>query len=156
MRLSRDQILKADDLATEEVAVPEWPGDDGEPGTVLVRGLTGKERDSFEDSLYQQRGRQMVRNAANIRAKLVIRCVIGDDGEPLFGPEDIPVLGEKSGAALDRLWEVASRLSGMNEDDIEAMEGNSGAAPRGDSTSGLPQISGARSRNSSPGSRQRN
>ena len=47
MRLSRDDILKAADNEPEEVDVPEWGG------SVLVRGMTGRERDAFEVSLMQ-------------------------------------------------------------------------------------------------------
>ena len=63
MRLSRDDILKAEDLTTEEVDVPEWGG------TVLVRGLTGRERDEFEASVMVRYAGEMVQDLANIRAK---------------------------------------------------------------------------------------
>lgn len=155
MRLSRDQILKADDIETEEVTVPEWPGDDGEPGTVLVRGLTARERDAFEESMYVQHGKKIIRDTANIRAKLVIRCVVDDDGNPLFGVADIADLGEKSGAALDRLWDVASRLSRMSEEDIEELGKDSASGQTADSGSSSPVTSAARSRNSAGGSRRR-
>ena len=65
MRLSRDDILKAADTAPEEVDIPEWNG------TVLVRGMTGKERDAFELSLMQPgRGGRREVNPVNVRAKL--------------------------------------------------------------------------------------
>ena len=38
--LDKAAILTADDLGRREVAVPEWGG------TVLIRGLTGAERDA--------------------------------------------------------------------------------------------------------------
>ncbi|MFE3382837.1 hypothetical protein [Streptomyces anulatus] len=40
--LSAEQILDADDLAIEDVPVPEWGG------TVRVKGMSGTERDRFE------------------------------------------------------------------------------------------------------------
>jgi len=46
MTLNKEQILRADDLKTEEVDVPEWGG------SVRVRVLTGTERDAFESSIY--------------------------------------------------------------------------------------------------------
>ena len=62
MRLSREDILKAEDLPTEEVPVPEWGG------SVLVRGLTGRERDLFETSMMVRQGAQFIPDAKNIRA----------------------------------------------------------------------------------------
>ena len=141
--LSRDAILAAKSLRTEEVAVPEWGG------TVLVRELSGRERDEWEASLAVMRGKTMVPDVANIRAKLAARTIVGDDGEPVFTQQDVAALGELSAAALDRVFDVASRLSGLNPEDVEAMTGNSGAAPGGGSSSASPATSAAPSPNSS-------
>ena len=141
--LGRDAILAAKSLRTEEVKVPEWGG------TVLVRELSGRERDEWEASLAVQRGKTMVPDVANIRAKLAARTIVGDDGEPVFTQQDVAALGELSAAALDRVFDVASRLSGLNPEDVEAMTGNSGAAPGGGSSSASPAISAAPSPNSS-------
>jgi hypothetical protein len=121
--LTRDAILAAAALKTEDVPVPEWGG------SVLVRELRGRERDEWEASLAVQRGNQMVPDVANMRAKLVARCVVGEDHEPLFSQQDVAALGELSAAALDRVFEVASRLSGLNPADVEEMAKNSGTAP---------------------------
>lgn len=121
--LTRDAILAADDRPSEEVAVPEWGG------TVMVRGLDGQGRDEFEASTYVTRGSVAVRDTANIRAKLAARCVIGEDGQPLFTQQDVAALGAKSGAALDRVWEAASRLSGIGQQDAEELEGKSPGPP---------------------------
>jgi hypothetical protein len=116
LHLSRDDILKAQDCRTQEVDVPEWGG------TVLVRGMTGRERDQFETSMLERgRGGRMVPNTANTRAKVVARCVVGEDGTRLFTDADIAALGEKSGAAIDRVFEVAARLSGLSDEDREGM-----------------------------------
>ena len=141
--LSRDAILAAKSLRTEEVKVPEWGG------TVLVRELSGRERDEWEASLTVMRGKQMVPDVANIRAKLAARTIVGDDGEPVFTQQDVAALGELSAAALDRVFDVASRLSGLNPEDVEAMTKNSGAAPGGGSSSASPATSAAPSPNSS-------
>ena len=108
-------ILKADNLRTEEVSVPEWGG------VVLVRELSGRARDEWEASLAVMRGKAMVPDVANLRAKLVARSVVGDDGEPVFTQNDVHALGELSAAALDRVFEVASRLSGLGEKDLEEL-----------------------------------
>lgn len=127
--LTRDAILKATHLKTEEVDVPEWGG------LVLVRELNGQQRDEWEASLAVQRGKQMVPDVANMRAKLVARSVVGEDGEPVFSQQDVSALGELSAAALDRVFEVASRLSGLNPADIEEMGKASGTGPADGSSS---------------------
>jgi hypothetical protein len=121
--LGRDAILKAAALKTEDVPVPEWGG------SVLVRELRGRERDEWEASLAVQRGRQMVPDVANMRAKLVARCIVDGDLEPVFSQQDVNALGELSAAALDRVFEVASKLSGLNPDAVEEMAKNSATAP---------------------------
>jgi hypothetical protein len=116
MRLSKDDILKAADNTPEEVDVPEWGG------TVLVRGMTGKERDAFEVSLMTPgRGGRREVNPVNVRAKVVARCVVDDDGNRLFTDADAAELGDRSAAAVDRVYAVAARLSGMAEGDQEQM-----------------------------------
>jgi len=121
--LDRDAILKASALKTEDVPVPEWGG------SVLVRELRGRERDEWEASLTVQRGGQMVPDTANMRAKLAARTIVGEDGEPLFTQQDVAALGELSAGALDRVFDVAARLSGLNQNALEELAKNSDPAP---------------------------
>jgi hypothetical protein len=149
-RLTREAILKADDLPTEVVTVSEWGGE------VLVRGLNGTQRDEFEASTITMRGpmgkQQAVPDTANIRAKLVARCIIDEDGEPMFTQSDVHALGQKSSAALDRIFEVASRLSGISKDDLEELGKDSPNGLNGGSTSSSPGNLGVLAPNSSSGS----
>ena len=136
MRLSRDDILKAADNEPEEVDVPEWGG------SVLVRGMTGRERDAFEVSLMQPgRGGRKVMDPANVRAKLVARCVVDDDGGRLFTDADVAELGGKSAAAVDRVYAVAARLSGMGADDQEELTRDFALADGAGSSSTSPAAS---------------
>src|SRR5690554_443064 len=116
--LTRDDILNAQDLPTERVAVPEWDGE------VIVRGLTGAERDAFEQSIVETRGKNTRMNLRNIRAKLVALTVVDEDGNRIFSDEDAEALGKKSAAALDRIFAVAQRLSGLRPEDVEELAGN--------------------------------
>jgi hypothetical protein len=116
--LTRDVILQADDLLVEDVEVPEWGG------VVRVRGLTGAERDDFEASVVEQRGKKTRLNMQNFRAKLVVRVAINGDGQRLFTDKDASLLGRKSAAALQRVFEVAQRLSGLSDQDVEELVGN--------------------------------
>lgn len=127
--LSKDAILGAQDVATEIVEVPEWGG------SVRVRGLTGSERDAFEGETIERNGRSVRTNTRNLRARLVVLSVIDENGQRLFSYHDIDALGEKSARALDRIFAVAMRLSGLREEDVEELAGNFGATPGGASSS---------------------
>lgn len=113
--LTRDDILKAKDLVEETVYVAEWKG------TVRVRSLTGSERDAFEDTLVRMRGRTREYNLRNFRARLVQLSARNDAGELLFTPNDVEALGGRNAAALERVFEVAQRLSGLRPDDVEEL-----------------------------------
>ena len=147
MRLSRDDILKAEDLGAEEVDLSGIPGYNG---TVLVRGLTGRERDEFEASIMVRHAGKLVQDFANTRAKLVAKCVVDDDGQRMFTDADAAALGEKSSAVIDRLFAVAARLSGLRDEDMEEIGADFGGASGGSSSSPSPPGSARRSRNSSP------
>jgi|TARA_R110000824_G_scaffold200835_1_gene384852 hypothetical protein len=113
--LSKDAILKADDLKTETVEVPEWGG------SVILRELKGSERDHFEEgSLDKKRNVTM----ANMRARLVALSAIDDKGKRLFNANDVNALGNKSATALNKCFAVACRLSGITDDDVEELEKN--------------------------------
>lgn len=127
--LTRDAILQADDLLVEDVEVPEWGG------VVRVRGLTGAERDAFESEIVELRGKKAKLNTQNFRAKLVRRSVVDEDGQRLFSDHDAQLLGQKSASALQRVFDVAQRLSGLSETDVEELIGNFDEGQSDDSTS---------------------
>lgn len=125
--LTREQILEAQDLQKELVEVPEWGG------AVYVRALTGTERDAFEQSMIEmrtvRRGRreETVRELRlqNLRARLCAMTICDENGNRLFTDADIQLLGQKSASALNRVFEVAQRLSGLRDEDVEELVGNS-------------------------------
>ena len=111
--LTRDEILGADDLKTESVDVPEWGG------AVTVRELTGTERDLWESSVVKTNGADVTIDSKNMRAKLAALCIVDDEGKRLFTEKDAIKLGEKSAAALDRVTDVARRLSRIGEVELD-------------------------------------
>jgi hypothetical protein len=123
--LGREDILGASDIKTEIVQVPEWSG------AVYVRGLTGTERDDLELGMLEQRGKSRTLNLRNLRAKLVAASLVDSeapDARRLFSEGDVKALGEKSAAALRRVFEVAQRLSGLTDDDVEGLTEELGEA----------------------------
>lgn len=112
--LSRDQILAADDLPRAEVAIPEWGG------SIFVRTMNGSERDRFEAAHLKAPG-------VDFRARVAVACACDDQGAPLFTAEDIPALGAKSSAALTRIFEAASKLNRMSDQDYDQLGKDSSA-----------------------------
>lgn len=127
--LTKAQILQAEDRVYEIVPVPEWGG------KVRVRSLSGAERDGFEAAMLEGKGKNRKVNLQNLRAKLVAASVVDADGNALFDQGDIVALGTKNAAALDRVFEVAQRLSGLREEDVDDLVGNSSGDLNGSSTS---------------------
>lgn len=121
--LTRDAILAALDLPTETVDVPEWGG------SVVVRGLNGTDRDAFEAEMFQSKGKDTELNRVNLRSRLLVRTVVGEDGKRLFTDTDIAPLGAKSAVALDRVFGVSMRLSGIGEKDVDELVKNSDSGP---------------------------
>jgi hypothetical protein len=142
--LTRDQILAADDLPMEEVEVPEWGG------SVFVRGMQGNERDRFEMGMYLTK--DDLEEKAVVRARVVAWCALDDKRRQLFTTADVEWLGRKSGRALDRIFDVAKRLSGIGEKATKAAEEDFADGQNGASTSVWPDTSAALSASSSPGS----
>lgn len=133
--LTRDEILALDDRATEVVEVPEWGG------AVTLRAMTGSERDQYEASMVRygkdDKGQIEVKSVetANIRARLVSLAAVDEQGERMFKEADLLALGDKSAAALNRLFDVARRLSALTDQDVEALKTGLKAGPNGSSGS---------------------
>jgi hypothetical protein len=127
---SAQDIFDVDDTLYENVEVPEWRRADGSPFVVRLRGLTGAERDSWEGTVtyFDSQGRQKV-NTTDMRARLIVRSAVDGDGKRLFGGDAVArQLSKKSAAGLQRLFEVAQRLSGLTREDIDEMTKNSDGA----------------------------
>lgn len=125
--LTKDQILSADDLDTEDIEVPEWNG------TVRLRGMTGTERDKleFQIGLARNNGSPEV----DIRAGCVGKCLLNENDDRLFTDGEIRALGGKSGAVLDRLFDIVRNKSGMTDENLKAAARNLGLRPNGASRS---------------------
>jgi len=117
--LTREQILECSDIPTEIVQVPEWGGE------VLVKGLTGSQRDWLEMSIFaEKKGNSSNANMRNFRAKLASLTVCDESGERLFTEKDIEALSAKSAVALQKVFNVAQRLSGLTAEDAEQLTKN--------------------------------
>ena len=112
--LTRDQILKSDDLKKEVVKVPEWGGE------VLIGTMTGHARDEWEQSLVENKKVSL----QNIRARLVAMTALDEQGNRLFTSDDIEALGKKSASALERCVKVAQKLNRLTEAELDDLTKN--------------------------------
>ena len=112
----KDDILKAPDVQYEDVEA--WGG------LVRVKSMSGAEKDAFEASLTTIRrgaGGKLTQqpNLVNVRAKLLVACLVDEDGERIVSDEDVVELGLKSASEMDKVVEVAKRLNAMTSDDLK-------------------------------------
>jgi hypothetical protein len=108
---------------------------------VLVRALTGRERDKFDEAMVQEstsRSGRVSRRVRmqNVRARLCAMSIVDEKGDLLFSVDDVQALGDKSAAALQRVYDVAATLSGLSSADVEELLGNSSSGQSDDSPSG--------------------
>lgn len=130
--LSKDEILSMDDIPVERVVVPEWKN-----RAVMICGLTAAAKNSYQSSLIEINGKSRKVKLENSTAKLLQKCIVDAARQPLFSETEILRLGTKSAAVLERLAKIASRLSGMDEEENEQLLKNSEAAKSND----LPTVS---------------
>lgn len=110
-------------LKTKIVDIPEWGG------SVIVREMTGVERDKFDEWVMSSKDRK------GFRTRMIVYTAVDEDGKLLFSDLDIPDLQKKSGDILMRISDAALDVCGMSEDSHEENLKNSEAALKEDSSS---------------------
>lgn len=109
----RDKILSVtNDTPSELVSISEWGVD------VLVKGFTLGAKDDFLTSVYDSETKKSDIKAFTVGV-LVGTAYDPDTEERLFTEADVPVLKQKSAAAIQRIVDVGTRLSGLTDDAVE-------------------------------------
>jgi hypothetical protein len=118
----RDQILAVEDLAEEIVDVPEWDA------RFLVREMDAEQLTAFRLASYQA---SLESKSDAYALALAVRFSTCDpaSGEPVFRKGDEAKLVKKSGKALERLSDVALRLSGFEEEESDPKDGSAPTRP---------------------------
>lgn len=112
----KDRILKADDLGSEIVDVPEW----GEK--VKIKGMSGAERATVMRVVLDKDGNV---DQGQLYPLLCQSCLYDPEtDEKVFEPEDTEAILSKSGEVLERLCGIASRLSGIGASAVGEAEKN--------------------------------
>jgi len=112
----KSKILEAQDRKFEKVFIKEWDTD------VYVGPMTGKDKDKYDESISEltvEGARQM--NLENFRAKLLVHVLYEDpEGKvKIFNEEDADELGKKSYVILEKLWNVAKKMNGMDDEEVQ-------------------------------------
>jgi hypothetical protein len=130
--LGRAQIDAADDRQWEDVPVDEWGGE------VRILGMSGTARNLFQKQMVVigDNGKAKEVQLEDQLAKLLAKCIVGEDFKRLYTDAEIKKLGAKNGAVLERLAVIAKRLSGLGENAVKDAAGKSEATPSDSSTSG--------------------
>lgn len=117
-------LTRADILAM--AANPKWVIEEHEPpgwpGVVRIKELSAAERGTFEAYVSGQE-REINGKVTTVkieleeaRALMAQMCIVNEYGELLFSKEDIGILSSMPARALDYIFDVARRLSGMDDD----------------------------------------
>ena len=125
--LSKEAILAAEDRKFEDVHVPEWGG------TVRVATIPALEHDRWVSE-----NQKNDVSGHNFRMHYVALCCVDEAGKRLFDASDVKALGEKSSKALQRIFEVATRLNGLDAAAGAELEKNSEAGQSAGSNSESP------------------
>ncbi len=140
-RATRDDILNMEDRIRELVQVPQWKR------SIWIRSMTGTERDRYESAgikwTKDAKGGLEIEglNTDYVRARLVAMTAVDDDWANLFSERDVLLLGQRNGAALDLLFTVAKRLSGLSDEDVDKLVDGLGKGPSDGSGSDSPETS---------------
>lgn len=109
MQLTRESFLAVPAPKVHRIEIPELGGH------VWLKPMSAGERDRFE--IEHEASKKL-----NFRARLAAASLSDEDGNLLFGPEDIPALSALPATAFDPILETAVKINGLTKEDIEELE----------------------------------
>lgn len=118
MESLRESILGADDRARE--LVEDTPESWNAEGRLFLQEPGGEDYIRWS-TMVANRGGKLDAEAAR---DLLLMMLVGDDGLPVFQPEDGPALMAKNGRYIDRLATRAVRKAGFIVEVMEETKGN--------------------------------
>lgn len=117
--LSSPHQLSAVGLDSELVPVPQWGV------SVWVWELTGAELDLYRQGQIKTKGAKVNLDLRSNTARLLTYAIRNASGERMYSERDAAELLKRGASGLEKLARVARRLSGLDDEDEEEMEGNS-------------------------------
>lgn len=84
--------------------------DKGDPFSVYLKPLSATDRDRFEASIIGVKGKN---NLENLRARLVEKCWVNAEGQPIGTAEQI---GKQRADIVSAIFDKVRELNGMDKD----------------------------------------
>jgi hypothetical protein len=107
--LTKREILGIQDKKIEEVFVPQWGG------IVRLRSLSSEEVGQIFAFIKSRDGGFPI----DFKARLLSYSICDESGNRVFTDDDIQAINNKDSAAIDLIFEVAQRLSGVGKKRID-------------------------------------
>lgn len=117
MTIDRATLLQPLEPKTERVDLPEF----GEDAFVIVHGMNAREKNEHDAALMNRKFTGL--DPAKVKTqkeRLVICCVRDENGNRILEAEDIDAVGKWPADVLNRVFDVANRLSGGASDSVTA------------------------------------
>lgn len=117
--MSKEQILASADFNYEEI--------EAFGGIVRIREMSAEEREGFEKE-FSKAGAgtgsvDLSKVGKNMRARLVVSCVVDAAGQNIFADQDVEKLAKKSASDVDKIFSACMKLSGITGDEVVAAAG---------------------------------
>lgn len=115
-------------------------GEDAPEEIVRLREMSGTERDKFEIAAFKEApdGKRVV-ELMYLRARLVALCMVDEENRRIYADDEIQQLADDAPAgALNKLFDEAQKLNGLDAAAVEAAAKNSASVPAGASVSDSP------------------
>lgn len=133
--LDRNSLLKKEEVEIVKVEL-------GNGEFVFVRQMSGRERDTFEQSILKEIKNDKGdvtgydRSLIDFRAKLAVVTLCDEQGTSLLKPNDFEILSQSMSARrLEKIVNAAQKLNAITEEDKENLVKNSEGGQAANSTS---------------------
>lgn len=100
---SADDVFAANDIETIVVEVPEWDL------KLRIATMRSDHWEQYQRSLIDVEGKEV--SMVNMLAKFISFCAVNADGDLMFTPDQVELLGKKSYRALDRVRREAEKFN---------------------------------------------
>lgn len=90
-------------------------------GTVIVQAMNAREKGEYEAQFLTAKG-ELRKSTARARELLAIEVCVDEEGNKLFTPDDLEMLGNVDANILDRINKANLELSDINKDNSKNVE----------------------------------
>jgi len=98
-----------------------------------IRSLTENEKSEYEAAVMTDKAEFSVAKMKRQRIRLLLLCLVDDEGNRLLDDADARMLGQVDGMVTTALFDACRKHVGFESGDIEALAKNSASSP-GDSS----------------------